>query len=110
MMNWADHEAMMNGKVDDLLGDVIAWSSANGPFVEVKGFVLFEVAPVGIGEIDEMLHRPHIKIAKSRVPSLSSADRIRNARLGDGTWRPTPNRQPDSTGNYWLIDIQRASN
>lgn len=107
MSVWSEVSAQMDEIVDEILGDDVLYSRGGGPFRLLGAFILF-VEDSG-GDIDELVERPQLKIAKTLVDRPMRADRLRcTAKLGIATYQPAGNT-PRDQGRYWLVDLQKVS-
>lgn len=107
-MSWDQASAAMDSAVDALLGDTIAYAANGVTFVDIKGFVLFTDAPLGLDATDEIFDsRPRVKIDRTVVPYPDPQHRLRHAKLGPGTYRPAGS-VPEQQGRYWLFDVERV--
>lgn len=106
-MNWDQASAAMDEQIDARLGDTISYAANGVTFVDLKGYVLFEEAPLGLEAIDEIMgSRPRIKISKAVVPCPEPVHRLRSAKLGAETYRPAGSA-PENQGRYWIFDVER---
>lgn len=105
---WDAASAMMDDKVDEIVGDRILYAANGVSFVEVPGFVLTATEGLSMNVIDEIMDvRRRIKIAKAQIPYPDPEHRLRHARLGAGTFRPA-GALPEDDGRYWLFDVEKA--
>lgn len=107
---WDSAADLMDGAVDNLLGDRIRYKRAtDADFVVIEGFVVIEVAGETVEENDEIVSSiPRLKVAKTTIAHPSLADRIQHPKLGSGTYRPLGS-DPQTQGRYWVFDVQKVS-
>jgi hypothetical protein len=105
---WSAAAAEMDVLVDSTLADPVLYSIGGAPFRAIDAFIKFEETATGFGEIDELMDRVRLKVARNIIERPRMGDRVRcHERLGSGTWRPV-NENHSEQGRYWLVDLQRA--
>lgn len=105
---WDQAAALLDAKVDEYLGDDIDYAANGVTFAPIKGFVLLNMASLGLESIDEIVgSRNRVKIAKAVLPRPERTHRLRHPRLGSGTFRPA-GTVPEEQGRYWLFDVEKV--
>ena len=111
-IDWESASPIMDGKVDQILGDTFSVSLDGGQTYEPrKGFYLPVSAGGGFSPYDENLgSKPRVKMSKDILgdtPPDRRYVRLRYAKLGDATYCPG-GAEPDEQGRYWIFDIQKV--
>jgi hypothetical protein len=107
--DWDASSAKMDEDVDAHLSDTISYSTDEGAtFNDIAGFVLPFAEGLALGPIDPSLgSRYRVKVRKSLVAAPDRTHRLRQPKLGAGTFRPSGD-DPDEQGRYWIFDIQKV--
>lgn len=98
----------MDSLVYEHLGNDVSYARGGGLFKSIKGFVLLaaEAENQELNYIDPMNKNDRLKVSKTIIPEVTSADRIKHPKL-DGVMRPS-NWVTATDGRDWLIDLQKA--
>ena len=108
---WDALSSLMDGKIDEVLGDTLSYSRGGGAFKPVQGFVLTAAEPQNSdGEYQDNILgvKKRVKISKE-VLIMATGDRVRHAKLGAGTWKILgPQDDEQTQGRYLIADVQMS--
>jgi hypothetical protein len=111
MAPWEQLSALMDGKIDEVLGDGLTLSRGGGAFKPLQGFVITAAEPQNgdADYLDPILGvRKRVKVQLA-VLELKEGDRVRHPKLGAGTWKILGPEPDEATqGRYLIADVQKA--
>lgn len=111
MSPWDQFSAIMDGKIDEVLGDGLMISRGGGAFNPVQGFVITAAEPQNgdADYLDPILGvRKRVKVQRT-VFELQEGDKVRHPKLGAGTWKILGPEDDEATqGRYLIADVQKA--
>ena len=108
---WATGLALLNKTADEKVGDRIRYSTnGGGAYTVLPGYVILDTdTPTGVGEFDGPLGtRKRVKIRRELLATPLRTHRLQHPLLGEGTFQPTGEGEPQVEGSYWLFDVQKV--